>query len=59
MAGSVHDARVFRTSPIWQRINDGRIAIMDESHLIGDAAYPLSNYLLTPYRDTGALEGYQ
>ena len=32
---------------------------MDESHLIGDAACPLSNYLSTPYRDTGALEGHQ
>ncbi|XP_039300679.1 putative nuclease HARBI1, partial [Nilaparvata lugens] len=48
--------RVFGLRPIGQELqdNDQRM-IAPEHHLIGDAAYRLTTYLLTPYRDTGHL----
>ena len=52
--GRAHDARVFAQSPVAEDladlcyIEDRRL---DETfHIIGDSAYPLSNYLITPYR---------
>ncbi|CAG2231006.1 unnamed protein product [Mytilus edulis] len=49
--GSVHDARVYRNSPLEEKVSHLPI----ESHLLGDGAYPLTNGLITPYRDTGRL----
>ncbi|XP_071111938.1 putative nuclease HARBI1 [Haliotis cracherodii] len=51
--GSVHDARVFKESPLFEMLE--RKSIVKEGHLLGDAAYPLKTYLLTPYRDNGHL----
>jgi len=53
--GSVHDARVFRLSPLGQEIEGGTKLFPTDGHIIGDSAYPLSKTLLTPYRDTGNL----
>ncbi|XP_039277583.1 putative nuclease HARBI1 [Nilaparvata lugens] len=54
--GRMHDARVFGLSPIGQELQDNnQRMIAPEHHLIGDAAYRLTPYLLTPYRDTGHL----
>ena len=61
-AGSekVHDARVFRNSPLFslgergllpgesKNINGVQIPV----HFIGDAAYPLLNWMMTPYKGT-------
>ncbi|CAC5404755.1 unnamed protein product [Mytilus coruscus] len=52
--GSVHDARVFRNSKIGKRIINKTI-LPDEFHLVGDAAYPLSQNLMTPFKDFGTL----
>ncbi|XP_061191617.1 uncharacterized protein LOC133199804 [Saccostrea echinata] len=49
--GSTHDARVFRNSPIQE---DHRI-ILPNGFIIGDSVYPLKEYLMTPFRDTGRL----
>lgn len=49
--GSCHDARVLRTSDLWEN----GPARCGDAHIIGDAAYPLRNWLLTPYRDNGHL----
>ena len=56
--GSVHDARIFRNSKIGKKIINGTL-LGDEHHLIGDAAYPLSKHLLTPYKDFGNLTRQQ
>nr|XP_012235054.1 PREDICTED: LOW QUALITY PROTEIN: putative nuclease HARBI1 [Linepithema humile] len=52
--GSVHDARLFRLSPIEEYINNAG-KFPDNTHLIGDAAYRLHQHLLTPYTDNGHL----
>lgn len=46
--GKIHDARVFKLSPIsntLQRICEGRF------HILGDGAYEIREWLLTPYRN--------
>lgn len=55
--GSVHDARVFRSSPIFQLIESSKIP--EEFHLIGDSAYPIHNFIMVPYRDNGHLNAEQ
>ncbi|XP_067126771.1 putative nuclease HARBI1 [Centruroides vittatus] len=57
-AGSVHDARAYRRSTLARRIDEG-IKFPVDTHLLGDAAYPLNKYLLTPYRDNGHLTEIQ
>ncbi|XP_026467738.1 putative nuclease HARBI1 [Ctenocephalides felis] len=56
--GSVHDARVLRLSEVNDYLNDEH-KFPNESHLVGDAAYPLHKHLLTPYRDNGHLSARQ
>ncbi|XP_071651150.1 putative nuclease HARBI1 [Temnothorax longispinosus] len=51
---SVHDARVFRLSTLQDYIADPS-KFPNDSHLIGDAAYPLSKQLMVPYTDNGHL----
>ena len=49
-----HDAcaRVYSVSKICHRIRDDPAATMhDGSYLIGDGAYPLGQYLLTPFKE--------
>jgi DDE superfamily endonuclease len=55
--GSVHDARVFRLSPLQQLLTSSNIP--EEYHIIGDSAYPLSSFLMVPYRDNGHLTAEQ
>lgn len=51
--GSVHDACVFRRSEIHDRLKQHLLA--EDEHILGDAAYPLSTFLLVPYKDNGFL----
>ncbi|CAK6977085.1 uncharacterized protein LOC127636332, partial [Scomber scombrus] len=62
--GSVHDARVLKQSHLWDVIRDGEylsqnkvtISGCDVGHyLIGDPAYPMQNWLMTPFSDTSRL----
>ena len=56
--GKAHDARVFRNSPIFAFGEQNRLpgeikeinGINIPVHLIGDAAYPLLNWLMTPFK---------
>ncbi|XP_066587646.1 putative nuclease HARBI1 [Prorops nasuta] len=58
--GSVHDARVWNESDIKRLIETEKNRYFPEnSHLLGDSAYPLSTYLLVPYRDNGHLNELQ
>lgn len=49
--GSVHDARVFRTSPFYETLPNK----CDNHFIIGDSAYPCLPHLLTPFKDNGFL----
>ena len=49
--GSLHDARVFRESPLFVDAERNRALLFPgNSHLIGDAAYPLKPWILTPVK---------
>ena len=55
--GSVHDARVLRNSDLFNRaLSHPAEVFPEESHILGDAAYPLKLWLLTPYRDKDILD---
>jgi DDE superfamily endonuclease len=51
--GSANDARVWNNSPIGKALGSNQDLLPINSHLLGDSAYPLNIYLITPYRDNG------
>lgn len=53
--GSVHDACVFKRSDLHGRMMTDSSMFPANSHIIGDAAYPLMGNLLVPYKDTGSM----
>ena len=54
--GSVHDARVLKNSPLYRDASlDPNRLFPGDRHILGDSAYPLKEWLLTPYRDNGHL----
>ncbi|XP_061400878.1 putative nuclease HARBI1 [Musca vetustissima] len=53
--GRCHDASVWNNSPIRKAIINNEIRILPECHLLGDGAYPLETFLMTPYKDNGYL----
>uniref|UniRef100_A0A8C6NRQ5 DDE Tnp4 domain-containing protein n=1 Tax=Nothobranchius furzeri TaxID=105023 RepID=A0A8C6NRQ5_NOTFU len=62
LPGSMHDARVLRLSSIWDLASCGNLfpdhsiqmADVDFGYcILGDSAYPLQDWLLTPFTDTG------
>ncbi|XP_065193200.1 putative nuclease HARBI1 [Sycon ciliatum] len=58
--GSVHDARVFDNSPLKQLATaDVDQFFPGESFIVGDSAYPLLSWVMTPFRDDGHLTAAQ
>ncbi|XP_065310827.2 putative nuclease HARBI1 [Dermacentor albipictus] len=53
----IHDSRIFRKSRLAERLPS--ICCSGKFHVLGDAAYPLRNYLITPFRDYGRLNSRQ
>ncbi|XP_050066314.1 uncharacterized protein LOC126555436 [Aphis gossypii] len=54
--GRSHDARIYRCSKIGQLILNNPLSLFPKScHILGDGAYPLTEGLLTPYKDNGHL----
>eukprot|EP00033_Pygsuia_biforma_P005140 GCRY01005644.1.p1 GENE.GCRY01005644.1~~GCRY01005644.1.p1 ORF type:complete len:202 (+),score=40.03 GCRY01005644.1:750-1355(+) len=57
-AGSVHDARVFRHSGVFRKLEElYRGSELGGLFMLADAAYPLFPYLITPFK--GSLNGRQ
>lgn len=56
--GSVHDARVFRRSPLFENLESGGFCTSG-TYLLGDAAYPLKRYMIVPFKDNGHLNAAQ
>ena len=52
-ARRAHDAIVWQCSPLHDLLTDHCYmedrTLEDSYHILGDSAYPLSNYLITPY----------
>ncbi|XP_055843657.1 putative nuclease HARBI1 [Episyrphus balteatus] len=53
--GSSHDAHVWSNSPIGRALNSRDLKLPNDMHILGDSAYPLNTYLITPFRDNGFL----
>ncbi|KAJ8912706.1 hypothetical protein NQ315_012260 [Exocentrus adspersus] len=54
--GSVHDARVFSKSPLATLSDE---FFPEDSHLLGDSAYPLRKHMIVPFTDNGHLSQSQ
>lgn len=46
--GSAHDSTIWTSSPLYSRFLAGEFG---EYHLLGDSAYPLSKFVITPFRN--------
>lgn len=58
--GSLHDSRIFRRSNLYSKATERQREIFpDDTFLIGDSAYPLMNWIVPPFRDTGNLSARQ
>ncbi|XP_032671800.1 putative nuclease HARBI1 [Odontomachus brunneus] len=56
LPGRMHDAHVFRCSNLYRQLSNAENPLLPpDLHLIGDAAYPLLQNVMTPFRDTGHL----
>lgn len=53
----IHDSRIFRTSRLSSKLP--HVCCSGKYHVLGDAAYPLRDYLITPFRNYGHLDARQ
>ncbi|XP_039313423.1 protein ALP1-like [Solenopsis invicta] len=54
-AGSVHDARIFRISPVARYFENPEKYFCNDSHLVGDAAYDIHTNMMVSFKDNGHL----
>lgn len=52
-SSKIHDSKVFRSSSLLKRLPV--VCQTGKYHVLGDAAYPVREYLLTPFRYYGGL----
>ncbi|KAI4464269.1 hypothetical protein MML48_3g00005519 [Holotrichia oblita] len=57
--GSVSDSRVWRNSPIYEKLTNEPASVIPGSHLLGDKAYPLSTFLMVSFKNNGHLSDNQ
>ncbi|XP_029165920.1 putative nuclease HARBI1 [Nylanderia fulva] len=57
--GSVHDSRVFRNSPVARFVRLPEEYFPNDSHIIGDAPYPIQPHIMVPFRNNGYLTDRQ
>lgn len=53
--GSIHDALMFQRSDLYERINTTPAMFVNNSHMLGDLAYPLRQHLLVGFKNHGRL----
>jgi len=54
--GSVGDLRIFRNSDLWHTVHRNKNDFFPNGeYIIGDRAYPVLGWCLSPYRDNGHL----
>ncbi|KAK3911312.1 Protein ANTAGONIST OF LIKE HETEROCHROMATIN PROTEIN 1 [Frankliniella fusca] len=57
--GSMHDQRVFRRSPLYQKLVRREGLLQPDEHIIGDSAYQIMDSVLPPFRNVGNLTAAQ
>lgn len=58
--GRMHNASVFRSSPIYRLLTDtSNTLLRPEEHIMGDNTYPNTNFMITPFVDNGHLSPQQ
>ncbi|XP_057312280.1 putative nuclease HARBI1 [Hydractinia symbiolongicarpus] len=55
-SGSVDDARVFGKSDLQRILNDPRTMVPNRTFMVGDTAYKLETFMMTPYKCINALD---
>ncbi|KAI5627770.1 hypothetical protein C0J50_8411 [Silurus asotus] len=53
--GSWHDSRVLLETDVGKALRDDPLNLLHGKHVVADAAFPLSEHLLTPFPDYGML----
>ena len=53
--GSIHDALLLRRSDLYQRMESTPALFPNNSHLIGDLAYPIRQHLMVGFKNNGRL----
>lgn len=68
LAGSLHNTEVLRLSHVWELASQGNLlpahtrtigTVSVGYYILGDLSYPLQDWLLTPFHDTGQLTAQQ